>query len=266
MLSRPVYNLHTRARISLGAAELLAEILDTTLLLGAIAALFSAMIQGYSGFGGGLVIVPILAVLFSPLEAIAMASLGAIAGNITLLPGAARTTNWREAAPVSLALALAIPLALNFLISADPALIRRGMGVFILAAAAVLMTGWTFRGRRSVFTSLATGALTGGITGGFGIPGGPFMVLYYLSAPEPPPVQRANIIVTSTVGISFLIMGLIAEGTYDQPTLWRSAVIAPLFLAGIWIGRRIFQIAPAAWFKKVTYAILITTGIMALVI
>ncbi len=150
---------------------MLIEILDLTLLLGAAAALLSAMIQGYSGFGGGLVVIPILAVLFSPPEAIAIAALGVITGNLALLPGAARTANWREAAPVSIALAIGIPLALGFLISADPALIRRGMGVFILAAA-VLMSGWTFQGRRTVFTSLAAGALTGGITGGFGIPAG----------------------------------------------------------------------------------------------
>jgi len=150
------------------------------------------------------------------------------------------------------------------LISADPAPIRRGIGVFILAATAVLMTGWAFKGRRSVFTSLAAGAVTGGITGGFGIPGGPFMIVYYLSAPVPPPVQRANIIVTGSVGILFVIIGLAVGGPFDQGTVLRGIIITPLYLAGVWIGRRIFRIAPAAWFKKVTYAILIATGIMAL--
>ena len=128
------------------------------------------------------------------------------------------------------------------------------------------MTGWEFQGQRSVYTSLAAGALTGGITGGFGIPAAPFMVVYYLSAPDAVAVQRANIIVSSTIGISFLIAGLIAEGTYDGETTLRGIVIAPLYLAGVWAGRRIFQIAPAAWFKKVPYAILIATGIMALLI
>jgi len=83
------------------------EILDLTLLLGAIAALVSAMIQGNSGFGGGLVIVPILAVLFSPLEAIAIAALAVISGST-------RKAHWREAAPVSIALAVVIPFALTF--------------------------------------------------------------------------------------------------------------------------------------------------------
>ena len=90
------------------------EILDLTLLLGAIAALVSAMIQGYSGFGGGLVIVPILPGLFSPLEAIAIAALAVISGNITLMSGATRKAHWREAASVSIALAVVIPFALTF--------------------------------------------------------------------------------------------------------------------------------------------------------
>ena len=42
------------------------EILDRSLALGAVVAFVSAAIQGYAGFGGGLVIVPILAVLFGP--------------------------------------------------------------------------------------------------------------------------------------------------------------------------------------------------------
>ena len=72
---------------------MLIEILDLTMLLAAVAALISALIQGYSGFGGGLVIVPILAVMFSPLEAIAIAGLSAIGGNITLMPNAVKTAN-----------------------------------------------------------------------------------------------------------------------------------------------------------------------------
>ena len=92
------------------------------------------------------------------------------------------------------------------------------------------------------------------------------MILYYLSASDAPTVKRANIIVSGAIGISFLIIGLIVEGIYDSPTILRAVIITPVLLAGTWTGRRIFQIAPAAWFKKAIYAILIATGIMALVI
>ena len=53
-------------------AEAFTEIADLSLLLACVTALVSGVIQGYSGFGGGLIIVPILAFMFSPLEAIAM--------------------------------------------------------------------------------------------------------------------------------------------------------------------------------------------------
>ena len=62
------------------------EILDMSLLLGVVVALVSGMIQGYSGFGGGLVVVPILAILFSPLEAIANTALAELFGNVVLWP------------------------------------------------------------------------------------------------------------------------------------------------------------------------------------
>ena len=50
------------------------EVLNMSLLLGSLAALVSGLIQGYSGFAGGLIIVPVLAILFSPIEAIAISS------------------------------------------------------------------------------------------------------------------------------------------------------------------------------------------------
>jgi len=151
------------------------EVLDQSLAIAAIVAFVSAMIQGYSGFGGGLVIIPILAVLWGPIEAIAITAAAALIGNFLLWPEAVKKANWAEAAPLSIALAISIPLSLLFLVSADPVIIRRGMGVFILVAAFILMSGWSYSGKRNVVASATAGALAGGITGGFGIPGGPFL-------------------------------------------------------------------------------------------
>jgi uncharacterized membrane protein YpjA len=90
------------------------------------------------------------------------------------------------------------------------------------------------------------------------------MIVYYLSAPVAPPVKRANIIVSSSVGMVFLIGGLILADAYSQETVMRAIAIAPIYLAGTWAGRNLFKIAPAAWFKNVAYMILLATGIMAL--
>ena len=129
------------------------EILDIGLLAGSLAAIASGLIQGYSGFAGALIIVPVLAVLFSPIEAIAISVVAGLAGNLVLMRNAAKNVNWREAGVVSFAIAISIPLGLLFLLSAEPIVIRRGMGVFILLAAFLLMSGWTYKGPRGVAAS-----------------------------------------------------------------------------------------------------------------
>ena len=240
------------------------EILDIGLLAGASAAIASGLIQGYSGFAGALIIVPVLAVLYSPIEAIAIAVVAGLAGNLVLMRNAAKSTNWRETGVVSAAIAISIPLGLLFLLSAEPAVIRRGMGVFILFAAFLLMSGWTYKGPRGIISGAVVGWVSGLIIGAFGVPSGPVFVVYFLSAPVPVPVQRANIIMTVSVLLTIMLIGLIVEGAYTQETIVRCAIIAPLYLIAAQAGKMLFLSVPATWFNKVAYVLLLASGTMAL--
>lgn len=242
------------------------EILEPGLLAGGLAAVLSGMVQGFSGFGGGLVIVPILALLFGPLQAIAITAIAAFAGNMTLVPGALGRANWREVGPLAIAVGVTIPAGLVFLVSADPVWVRRGMGIFVLLSAALLMSGWSYRGTRGILPSAIAGGLAGGMTGGFGIPGGPFIAVYFLSAPYEPEIQRASIILSIGSVIVFLLGGLIVAGVYTPATLARAALIVPLFIAGNRLGGLLFRRAPARWFKKAAIGILIASGASALLL
>mgnify|MGYP001062656619 CR=1 FL=1 len=65
---------------------------------------------------------------------------------------------------------------------------------------------------------------------------------------------------------SFLIGGLYVQGAYTEETVLRALVLVPVFMAGSWTGKYFFSVAPATWFKKVTYAILLVTGVTALAV
>ena len=93
-------------------------IFEIGLLFGGAAAFASGTIQGFTGFGGGLMVVPFLAVLFSSIEAISIAAIAAMLGNVMLWPEAVKMAHWPEVAPVSTTFAVAIPFGLMFLISA----------------------------------------------------------------------------------------------------------------------------------------------------
>ncbi len=240
------------------------EILDIGLLAGAAAAIAGGLIQGYSGFAGALIIVPVLAVLFSPIEAIAITVVAGLAGNLVLTRNAAKSTDWREAGVVSAAIAVSIPLGLLFLISAEPMVIRRGMGIFILLAAFLLMSGWTYKGSRGILSGAGVGLVSGLIIGAFGVPSGPVFVVYFLSAPVPVPVQRANIIMTVSVTLTIMMIGLIVEGVYGVETVVRSLIIAPLYIIAAHFGKLLFLSVPATWFNKVAYTLLLASGTLAL--
>lgn len=242
------------------------DVLNLNLMVGGLVAGFSGLMAGYAGFGGPLILVPVLAFLFSPLEAIGMTAICATVALLALFPNAAKNAHWPEVAPVIITTVLSLSIGLTFLISANPDFIRRGMGVFVTAVALLMMSGWSYRGPRSVVVGGAVGILSGGVTGAFGVPGGPFIVLYFLSAPFPPKTQRANImVVTTTLGI-FLVGGLVTAGVYDAPLLMRAAMITPFFVAGSQIGKRLFAIAPSVWFKRMAIALLLATGLAALIL
>ena len=165
---------------------------------------------------------------------------------------------------VSVAIAVSVPLGLIFLISADPVIIRRGMGVFILLAAFLLMSGWTYKGVRGYSSSGIVGAVSGLIIGAFGVPSGPVFVVYFLSAPVQVQVQRANIIMTVSVTLTIMLIGLIIEGAYTVETIARCSIIAPLYLIAAQFGKMWFQAIPTTWFNKVAYTLLLAPGTTAL--
>ena len=88
------------------------------------------------------------------------------------------------------------------------------MGIFILLAAGLLISGWLYKGGRNKITSVLAGLCTGGVMGSFGMPAGPIMVIYYMSAPVEPQVQRANIIIS--VGVHSFFVFSYANSVSDK--------------------------------------------------
>jgi hypothetical protein len=245
---------------------IIGNVADLGLALGALVGLASGLIHGYTGFGGGLLIVPMCALLFGPVEGIAVAAFAGLVGALQLLPAAARAAHWREVGPLLAGLLVALPLGVAFLVAADPELVRRAIGAFVLASALVLMSGWVYRGPRGAAAGAATGLVAGGITGLAGTPAGPLLVLYFMAAPEPAPVQRANIVVGVGAMVALLLASLAASGGVAAETVARAAVVAPLYWLGAWGGARLFERVPKAWFRRVVLWLLVATGITVMVL
>ncbi len=54
------------------------------------------------------------------------------------------------------------------------------------------------------------------------------------------------------------------RGAYNTTIIMRAALLAPIFTVGVYSGLYLFRIAPADWFKKVTYTLLVCTALIML--
>ena len=185
---------------------------NVDLLAAALIAIISGVLHGYTGFGAALFMVPLFTLLFGPMEAIILMVIIAAFGSAQLYPTAARNAQWRELVPVILAIFISTPVGIYLLFSLDAEVIRRAMGGFVLLAALILLSGWVYKGPRGVAASAVAGGLAGIINGATGV-GGPPLAMYFLSAPLPPAVQRANIVIAVTAIVFIALASLMISSS-----------------------------------------------------
>lgn len=212
--------------------------------------LAGGLVRGLTGFGSGLVMVPLLSLLWGPVEAIAtMAGLGMF--NLAqLAPDALRRGNLREVTPMLVGAAALTPVGLALLVSLDPALLKKIIAALILAITALSLAGWTYRGPRGMVPAFVAGGLTGFVNGIAGV-GGPATVLYIMSLPSKAETQRANIVLA--MGLSTLLTtgGLLVAGEIGIRVLTHVLVFLAPSIAGTWAGAKLFYIMPGRMFRLI---------------
>ena len=98
-----------------------------------VAAFAGALIRGFSGFGSGLVFMPIGAACLGPQNA---AGILYIIDTLLIIPFVFRAVplaDWREVLPIGVGAALLAPVGVAALIALDPTLVRWGVSLAILA-------------------------------------------------------------------------------------------------------------------------------------
>ena len=203
-----------------------------TVLAGAIA-------RGYTGFGSGLIMVPLLALLWGPIEAIIFTlTLGLLATAQMTIP-AARIANWRDIAPIC--------------------------AVALLAATLLSLAVRAYKGPSGILPSAIFGAIVSSIYG-VGAVRGPVHVIYLISLSEKAKVQRANIaILTGVMGVSVLLYTLVA-GDVTWGIIDKILIFAMPYILGVWGGTKMFRLLPEATFKRVILWFLLIICLAILVI
>ncbi|SBT41545.1 sulfite exporter TauE/SafE family protein [Micromonospora auratinigra] len=211
--------------------------MTATLLVASAAAFLLAALSAVTGFGGGVLLLPVFTALFGLRVAVPVLTLAQLSSN------AARVwLNRRELRPrlVGRFAAGAVPFALAgalLLAHAPLAALKRLLGVFLLAVVVWRRCGRA-PGRPSERSFVAVGAASGigsALLGSVGPLTAPFFLAYGLT--------RAAYVGTEAAAALTLHLsktaGYAAAGLLSGRVLLLGAALTPATLAGAWVGRRV---------------------------
>ncbi|WP_421839891.1 sulfite exporter TauE/SafE family protein [Novosphingobium sp.] len=202
-----------------------------------MAAFIAAFVRGLAGFGMAILLVPLIALVIRPGEAVVVSN---ILGLLIGLVGARKVWNVGEksAGMIGGLAMLMTPLGLLALFATPPALARVLIAVVAIGAfVMVLLPAKPGHAPGNLETGL-TGAAAGLLTGFAGMPGPP-VVPYYLRRPIPREVARASMLTVFLLTSAASTTAALALGLAS----WRDALFALLLFAPVLAGNHLGSLA-----------------------
>lgn len=233
----------------------------TSTLAAAIAVAFAAgLLRGFAGVGSGMLMAPIFAVLYGPLQTVAIITLMEIAVTVQLLPGTWRHMDWRLIGVMGVAATAFMPLGTALLLGLDPELLARAIAGIVFVFALILLTGWRYDGPRPAPVTLGVGAVSGVLMAATSI-GNPPVILYLLSGNDSAQKNRANFNGYFAVTILALVTWMLARGLIGLEAARTAGILLPAFLAAAWIGSRLFDKSSETLYRRLALGLLICVGV-----
>ncbi|MCH2379424.1 MAG: hypothetical protein MK236_08390 [Pedosphaera sp.] len=94
--------------------ETFIAVLTTDLIWAMVITFAGGLMLGYTGWGGAMVSMPFLTILYGPVEALVIMIIGAVLLTAHLFPAAARIADWRRMTPLLIAMAVCVPMAIYY--------------------------------------------------------------------------------------------------------------------------------------------------------
>ena len=233
------------------------------------AALFATAIaglmRGYAGFGTAIILAPVYSALWEPRAGVPVLLLAELVVSIQLLPRAFKDADRRVILPIGGAACLATPIGTFVLLAADPELLRRFIGGFVLVFGCLLLSGWRYHGSRPLPLNLAVGTSAGLLKGATGMSGPP-VILYLLSGPEEARQHRANLILFFGLIAIVSVLGPALGGLFTWAVLAKLVWILPMQILCVRIGASLFHVIPPRLYKPFALVVLLASGSFALLV
>lgn len=243
----------------------LAELVASTgFLIAAAVAMVAGFMRGFVGVGSGMLMAPVFAIIFGPLETVVMIVLMELAVTAQLMPSVYKLIEWRVIVPMGVAAAVFMPVGTWLLVTVDAELMARGIAAVVLVFVLLLMTGWRYQGPKRLGVTLGVGTLSGTLMAATSL-GNPPVMLYLLSSTDSAATNRANFTGYFCITLITLITLMAFKGLVVTNAAIRAAFMLPVFAAAAWLGARYFHKASDKLYRQVALGLLLCVAVFGLV-
>ena len=201
-----------------------------------LAAFGSAFVRGLTGFGMAILIVPILALALSPVEAVLLTNFLSVFIGLSEIRRLLRNAE-RSAWVIIALVAITTPLGLYMLSITTPAIARVVIAFIALSAFAAILLPRRGALDHHPATTGGVGVLSGLMTGYAGMPGPP-VVPYYVGRDIPRETAKASMLLIFTCASGTGLASGAVIGVLDWTLALLAALLFPAVLLGNWLGDR----------------------------
>ncbi|MDE0713479.1 MAG: sulfite exporter TauE/SafE family protein [Gammaproteobacteria bacterium] len=229
----------------------------------AVVALVAGLLRGFTGFGGPAFLIAVLTIFYPPIMVVGKVLIVDFAASTFLFHSCFRRIQWKPTLSLVIPSLLVMPAGQWLLVAMDPDVLARGIAVTILLPSLMMLAGWRYRKRPGLVGMVLIGVISGVIFGAS------YIALVTITAVLLGPwnhVEARTLIVAWAflVQIWFTFISVYAGtvGSSDLLIAWPAAV---LYLAGTWLGSRLFGGVGEAQYRNVALIVLAGLALAGLV-
>ena len=232
--------------------------LDVAFLSGAT--FLAALVRGFSGFGSGLVYLPLAAQVLSPFQALTTIVIFDLIGPLPIVRRASRECETADLFRLISGLVVALPLGLLTLTLVAPEVFRYTVSFIALFLLGCLISGLRYHGQLNPPMIYGTGAMSGFLQGVAGLPGPP-VILLYMASTRPIKIIRANTFLFLFTTDVVLLPMLAIFGRLDSSAIALGIfLIIPNLIGGL-VGARLFRPEYEGTYRTIAYLIIAASAI-----
>ena len=244
--------------------ENLLLILPENYFLIVLVILFSGFIRGFLGFGSGLITIPILSYLYSPVFAMVFNIAIEIPATIYLTYVGAKSCKFKEISPMFFSMMLTIPIGTIFLVSVNEQLIKIIMSILVIFFVLLIASGWKLKATVTKYVLTISGVISGLMQGATGM-GGPPYATVLLSKGDSDNVTRGNILIMSTGIVISAIISFYMFNLFTKELLLTGLITSPIYILATYTGTKFFDLSGNRYYRNISLFSLGLIGVLTLI-